>query len=364
VESDRIVAFSGDKGREHELFLSSARTAVGPSEELRIRRLIRKPFDWSYFVSTARRHGVIPLCYRTLRDLEEADIPADVLGSLRKAFHQWGLWVHARITELRSLVETFEAEGISVIPFKGPVLGERAYGDAALRKPGDLDLLVPRHDFSRTRELLIEAGYEPKIPAEKESAYLERRQGFPFYGERCNVDLHWTLEQPLFENFPLSFKIKPDQIWSDRRSISFAGTSVNVLSDEHLLLYLSAHGAKHSWSWLYHICDIAELVGRRDIDWDKIQSLARELRMERLLGVGLLLAHELLDAGLPADVEDRFCEDSAVHRLVDLFSSRLFDVPNGHRTIEHTITRLRLLNSFRDRAAYLWSRGLRTILAQ
>ena len=63
--------------------------------------------------------------------------------------------------ELTRVLRHWAAEGIDVIPLKGPVLAEAVYPDAALRPFRDLDLLVRPEDRRRADVALRGLGYEP-----------------------------------------------------------------------------------------------------------------------------------------------------------------------------------------------------------
>jgi hypothetical protein len=78
------------------------------------------------------------------------------------------------------------------------------------------------------------------------------------------------------------------------------------------------HGAKHGWSSLHWVSDLAELVRRRvGLDWDRVCSWARARGARRLVHVGLRLARQLLDAPVPPDVLARGQPDRGVNALAD-----------------------------------------------
>jgi len=60
--------------------------------------------------------------------------------------------------ELLRLLDAFQQNGIREIPCKGPVLAEIAYGSLAPREFLDIDILVPRQEIFRARDVLIEEG--------------------------------------------------------------------------------------------------------------------------------------------------------------------------------------------------------------
>jgi len=100
---------------------------------------------------------------------------------------------------------------------------------------------------------------------------------------------------------------------------------VTGVSAEDLILILCVHGSKHLWERLSWICDVAELVrARPDIDWGWVMEQARTTGSERMLFLGLFLAHALLDAVLPPDVMNRVHSDPVVHTLATKVDGWLF----------------------------------------
>lgn len=53
------------------------------------------------------------------------------------------------------------AAGIRSAPLKGPLLGERIYGEPGRRLSGDIDLLVPPEQLTAAVEIVRELGYDP-----------------------------------------------------------------------------------------------------------------------------------------------------------------------------------------------------------
>ena len=60
------------------------------------------------------------------------------------------------------------------------------------------------------------------------------------------------------------------------------------------------------------------------MDWRRIQNLATELRCERILLLGLFLAHDLLGAPVPDHILDRVKADPKVQKLALALYKNLF----------------------------------------
>ena len=63
--------------------------------------------------------------------------------------------------ELCRLINLFRDDGIEAIPYKGPVLGLFAYGNIALRRFVDLDVIVKKSDVLKARDILLTQATSP-----------------------------------------------------------------------------------------------------------------------------------------------------------------------------------------------------------
>src|SRR5262249_41832935 len=70
---------------------------------------------------------------------------------------------------------------------------------------------------------------------------------------------------------------------------------------------------KHAWERLTWLCDVAECIrAEPNLDWAVLRTRARKLRMERVLRLGLSLAHRHLDVALPEQVMQDIAADAAL----------------------------------------------------
>lgn len=96
------------------------------------------------------------------------------------------------------------------------------------------------------------------------------------------------------------------------------GFRILAFPPEDQLLFLCVHAAKHLWSDLKWICDVAELIRAfPDLDWHLALRQAALVRNERTLLLGLALAQRLLGAELPAWVRTRIECCSSFAKVMD-----------------------------------------------
>ena len=197
----------------------------------------------------------------------------------------------------------FQAHGIAAVPVKGPsACLVCAYGNLGLRAYNDLDILISEADVAKARDLLIAEGYHSNfVPTpSQEAAVLEIAREYKLFhaGHDILIELQWRLIE---EQFSVPFD--QGRMRANLHPVCIAGATVMSLAPEDMLLFLCVHGAKHQWSRLGWICDVAEHIrSNPQMDWKAIVRQAESLYARRMLLLGLLLAGELVGAKIPEDV--------------------------------------------------------------
>jgi len=317
-------------GPEVELLLCCARVRLEPDTAERIRELLRRDLDWAHLIRTAREHGTVPLLYWNL-NLASPEVDAEGPGrELRSHFQANASRTLLLTDELRKLLRLFESHGIPAVAFKGPALAASVYGNLALRQAGDLDVLVQPDHLEAAKQLLLENGFrltqhDWARAQVREMASLRRLAQynvvFSFPKEVAVLELHWAIG-PTFFWLPKN----PGWLWDGLQTEKTAWGSALGFAPENTLLALCVHGSKHQWERLSWICDVAEFVRVHSLlDWRKLLDRAAQLRCERMVLLGLLLAQDLLGSVLPPCARERLARDTVVDRLAALVCDRLFD---------------------------------------
>ena len=291
--------------------------------------------DWDYLRDLADSHKLLPLVYWRLKPpaLEE-NFRANLKNSLLLT------------RELVHVIDLLAAEGISVIPFKGPTLALRAYRNLALRNFCDLDILLRREDVWKARELLEGAGYRSKLQldARREKAYLDSYDEVVMYGPDGTtlLEIHWAFVPPHF-GVRMDFADCAGRL----EHLPLASRTLPSLHPDDLLLVLCVHGSKHCWSHLGLICDVAWLVTAYPFDWEPLLWRARKMGIYRMVLLALTLAEKTLR------VKMQVAHDPAADQLADEIIAALF----GERHDETSIAangslHLRMRERLRDRVRY------------
>jgi hypothetical protein len=322
VATDRnqtLRAFNGVHASEIELLLAACRIQIDAETARRIRETLQKEVDWTWLVQASIDHGVTALLFRGLLQEAGAQVPPDITGGAVAFIDSQREFNLRRADELLRLMATMKESGIAAVPFKGPILSELAYGDVGLRKFDDLDFLIYESDIPGCLQVLRNLGYG--LDANYDISTCRYHGQDLFRKLDIIVEPHWQLV-PSF----IGIRLDLAGIWARTFRTRMREAEILSLSPEDSLQLLCVHGAKHEWSRLLWVCDIAETIrASGDLDWDRILSTSREQGCLRMVLLGVLLAEDLLGSELPEPVKVLAERDPAIVRLRSQVLENLFD---------------------------------------
>jgi hypothetical protein len=281
-----MLTRSAPPGIEREALLVTA-CAAGQLD--RLSELMASPIDWATVSKLAARHGVGPVVAHGVLTQRAEAIPPEVVAQLREELRGTAARGLHRAGELLRVTAALDQAGVPAIPYKGPALAQILYGNLGLRDSVDLDILVRKDQVPRARDVLFGLGYAlPRaISAATFAATLRSNceLGLVHPGGHL-VELQWSFT-PLYFPFPIDF----DAMLGRRQEIAIGGGTTYTLGTEDLLTALCIHGAKHQWTRLSWIADVARLLDVSPaLDRDAVQ---RNARSGRVIALGLALAEEL-----------------------------------------------------------------------
>lgn len=285
-----------------------------------LRQALLPSLDWGRWLALADEHGVLALAARRARECDDLAIPPDVLRNLTERYRAQAFFTLGMTAELFRLLNHLASRAIGALVIKGPVLSMRCYGDPGLRPYGDLDLIVRERDVRLVTELMIGLGYQPRIPlAAIDAGRAPGEYVFRHAQSGILVEFH---TESTFRYHPRPVSV--EKLFARRASVRFDGHEAAALSPEDELVLISIHAAKHCWTRLLWIADVAAFASHvENLDWKRAFSIACEVGAERMLRVGLHLAAALLKLDLPREVAFRVSSDASVHRIVKQIQRRL-----------------------------------------
>jgi hypothetical protein len=250
------------------------------------------------------------LVYRNLQRLAGESLPHGILCSLEEIAAAYTARSRDLARELIRVSTLMKRSNIKAVPFKGPALGIVTYKDATLRRFGDLDILVDRHDVAVARDALVSAGYRPHHRGQIAEAVLNYYYEYSLYrggpppaehlprdteSQRYYVELHWNYAAPW-----MSIRLKPREVIQRSIPVRLFDTTMPGLSLEDNAIMLAVQGFKDCFRNLDLFLDLAQLIrSGSSMDWDLVFGLANELRISRIVCVCLLLAKNLGECELP-----------------------------------------------------------------
>ena len=144
---------------EIELLFICARGQLTSQQNERVCELAAQPlFDWIYLFKIAHQHNLKPLLYRHLKAVGADIMPPNIREEFQTFWNELTRHNLVLTSELMRVVKFLQTQQLPVLVFKGPILSQQAYGNVTMRQYSDLDILVPRTEIDRARQLLQEPG--------------------------------------------------------------------------------------------------------------------------------------------------------------------------------------------------------------
>jgi hypothetical protein len=349
----RVSANQFERGEEFDFVCAVAGATLTAEQRERPGDWNSSELDWAEVLGIAEHHGVLPLVARNLIEVNRR-LPPDAERSLRSSYEanlQRSLWFAAELTRI---LKHLQSRRLKVVPFKGPVLAEMVYHDLGLRSFSDLDFFVSPADFEMTKQALAEMGYRPTsyfTPAVER--FLLRKGNERSFGSSSGTNL-LELQWALLPHF-YAVDLRVEDLLARCGTIVSRERKVPCLSPEDSLLVLCLHAAKHLWTRLIWISDIAETLRTQTIDYSVAFSRGRELGMARILGVSFWLVKNVLRAGIPEPAEEMILADSRVPGLGREYAHRLARVATyDFESPEYFLLIMKLRERRYDRWRYLW----------
>src|SRR5262249_7102463 len=281
--------------REFQLLLRCARSQPDVGS---VRDLVNQGVNWKTLIELARRHGVRPMLFQSLKSACWDSVSQAAQLELEH-FYMTNVTKNLLFTrELLRLLGLIRQDGIPVATLKGAVLADSVYGALPLREFCDLDLLVHQADVNKVEDILTACGYQADFPdRDYRSAFLSYPGQYAFRQSQTgiSIDLHWRLTSKI-----VAFPLDSAGIWPKLVQVTIAGRTVPTLAHDDLALFLAAHGTKEGWLSLKWVCDFAELLRKyQDIDWVAVLDRAHRSHSSRSLLLATDLAPTLFDPPPP-----------------------------------------------------------------
>ena len=317
---------------EIDILVCCARRTLDGVQLGRVRQRLAQPVNWSLLVQLANENGLLPLlCEHLLENFADA-VPPEIAAQLRAEKRQSALRSLFLTAELLRIVELFEQSGLRVLPYKGPVTAQLAYGNPSLRHFDDLDIVVPHRFMPQVYERMQSLGYQAKLPRERFVATDSREiPGEYVFVHKVNGAMVEFHTERTFRHFPHPPDFENMAVHS--ATVCLNNRDVRTFANSDMLLMLCVHGAKDFWSRLVWLADIVSLIEKcTDEDWKRLAREAETLDAGRILNIGLWLARSIFDFQPPMHVSQRIDLDRVAGRIGNELRNQLLscnELPEG-----------------------------------
>jgi hypothetical protein len=251
-------------------------SVLTPSEENteKVRKLLGSAVDFEKLIGLAADNGVASLVYKNLTG--QTDVPNRCRDLLRRYYLQTAKSNIINEKETLRLIGLLKDVHVAAIPLKGAIASDVVFGNAGLYPSSDIDILVKPSDLEEVKKVLAANGYEYREQNERD--LLAAHYHIIFSNEKHHVEVHWNPAKRYI-------KITPDFWWEDVSEFEYEGVKVTMLSPERYILYTIFRLFDHGFRPLKYFLLIAALLNvyRHELDCARLLSLAKELRMRRLV---------------------------------------------------------------------------------
>jgi len=114
------------------------------------------------------------------------------------------------------------------------------------------------------------------------------------------LDLHWRSQASRFGSL-----FEAGELLRDGFNVAVAGVPIRIPAPSHAAALAVVHAAKHLWASLELVLAIAHLIERDDVDWGRVEGIARRAQAWAGAAAGLVLASELFEREMPAPLRCR-----------------------------------------------------------
>ena len=261
------------------------------------------PTMWHTACFTVQAHGIAPLLYRVLTDL-------DVLDNFDKGFRDYirdqYFLNRERIGRIQVILQTLLTQAnyhhIPVMPLKGSILINSYYPDPAVRPMADIDLLISSKDYDRLANLLASMEFQPVVSYD-EKVYTNSNKPVTYDGEHpdnpIKIELNHVVGWPIGH---LEFDIT-NLIWENAEKGFLGFDSVFTPAQERLLLMLICHNAGNQFNGKMRAFQLQDLslVTRKMVNqqWLDLKTIVKEYQLERIMFSVLTIAKRFSEIEIP-----------------------------------------------------------------
>ena len=146
---------------ELQVLIRAGQTALDKSKQHNLEEILNHEIiNWDRVYELSCIHQIRPLLLKGISGLKSFNIPQHILLKLKTDCINIAQKNLSNTKELLRLINLFEENAITVIPYKGAYFASQYYGDLGLREFSDIDLFVEEADIHKIKEIMKGDGYK------------------------------------------------------------------------------------------------------------------------------------------------------------------------------------------------------------
>ncbi|MFZ4857102.1 MAG: nucleotidyltransferase domain-containing protein [Desulfuromonadaceae bacterium] len=296
--------------------------------------LSQNNLNWNEVTSLLQKHSVVGQFCTVMAKHGWPNVPIEKAERLKQLRIAQVAQALGQVAELARVGVSFTEAGVALIPLKGVGLSQELYGNPCVRSSCDLDIMVMPEDVLRCEELLTRLGY-------RHAAGYSNTLGFHEMSERQKCHIIDTLHHHEYVNDASGMHIElhwRGYLWSDEQvaalwassaPLSWLDCGLRQLSKEDTILFLLDHGARHGWSCLKWLSDVAMLLENLSEDaWRSLYNRAVFFDLQRVVTQTVTLLGWFYGINPPLHVKELVRTDSVVRKISLQAASQLLASSN------------------------------------
>lgn len=283
-------------GAEMTCVVMMCRMYLGNTSAESVQEFItRNTLNWTTIYNICAGHQVRPIIYEVITK-NKIDVEEKFLARLKKVMMITIPRNQQKVKETIDLCTLLEQNNITAYPYKGVLLSKTLYGDYTSREISDIDLLIRKEDFFKTKELLSSIGYAPRYSNDTRRFYEHMLETDCEYkcakavGKTQNkVELHWSPTHDM-----LDVPLDNDTFFKNGTVTNIQNNEINALElHDHILTILVHHGVNDVWRSLRHLIDWAKVLEHETINHDLLNEKIQRVRLNETALMGTSMCHLL-----------------------------------------------------------------------
>ncbi len=229
---------------------------------------LTEDFDWKKAIAFGKAHQILPILYCGCSN-SRVEAPSEIASYLKMALLKSAAVEQRQNHYIEKMFDSFRQNNIDFMPLKGTML-RKFYPEAGMRMMSDCDVLIKLPQYEKTREIMLEIGFEEKYESNHELVWE--------VPNHLTVELHKfvipSYNEDYFQYFGDGWRLAKEKL---------NDSSQYQMTKEDALIYNFTHMAKHyrdGGIGIRHILDIyVYMKNHQNLDFAYIDAELKKLKL-------------------------------------------------------------------------------------